>query len=162
MINEFEEENKQEFRKCHKCDKTLELISNFSKKGTGRQLHCKKCHSNYCKHHYSMNKSYYKLKANRNSPLYRSAAHKFIVDYLLSHPCVDCGNKNILVLEFDHVTGKKSFNISTALAAPWALVRIKEEITKCEVRCANCHKIVTAQRGNNYRIKYLNSIVESE
>jgi hypothetical protein len=33
----------------------------------------------------------------------------------------------------------------------YSIAKIKEEIEKCEVRCANCHRKVTAQRGNWYR-----------
>jgi hypothetical protein len=57
--------------------------------------------------------------------------------YKQTHPCVDCGEPDPLVLQFDHVTGEKLFTIgynkATDLAPLW------DEIQKCEVRCANCH-----------------------
>jgi len=61
--------------------------------------------------------------------------------YLLSHPCVDCGNKDVRVLEFDHVRGIKYKQVTNLLQGSWN--KIFEEIEKCEVRCANCHKIKT-------------------
>jgi hypothetical protein len=59
--------------------------------------------------------------------------------YLLEHPCVDCGENDILVLEFDHVDGVKDREISSMInRRGWQ--SILKEISKCEVRCANCHK----------------------
>jgi hypothetical protein len=39
-------------------------------------------------------------------------ANEYLYQYLLTHPCVDCGNTNILTLTFDHVRGQKSGNVS--------------------------------------------------
>lgn len=65
-----------------------------------------------------------------------------------SNPCVDCGENDILVLEFDHVRGEKKFNISTRIATSTRWETIKSEIDKCEVRCANCHRRKTAKTLN--------------
>ena len=83
-----------------------------------------------------------------------------IIDYLKLHPCVDCQNCDIRVLEFDHLLNKK-FNISEMIGKQsWEM--ISEEIVKCEVRCANCHRIVTHERANTRKQKYyLESIYES-
>jgi hypothetical protein len=64
---------------------------------------------------------------------------KYIWDYLMDHPCVDCGNTDPVVLDFDHVQGKKKFNIGAR--GSHTIKAIKVEIAKCEVRCANCHRI---------------------
>lgn len=71
--------------------------------------------------------------------------------YLLKNPCVDCGQTDIRVLEFDHVHGNKSASITNLLknAAPWS--SIEAEIAKCEVRCVNCHRIKTGERGGWWR-----------
>ena len=76
-----------------------------------------------------------------------------IFEYLQGHPCVDCGEADPLVLEFDHVRGVKSGNISQMMAYCVSEARLLEEIAKCEVRCANCHRRVTAIRGGWYRAK---------
>jgi hypothetical protein len=54
--------------------------------------------------------------------------------------CVDCGIKNHIVLDFDHLRDKK-YNVSQMVrdGFPWKV--IKKEIEKCEVVCANCHRI---------------------
>jgi len=73
--------------------------------------------------------------------------------YLLKHPCVDCGENDIVVLQFDHVRGKKKYDISKMIGTgyPWAL--ILKEIAKCEVRCANDHVRRTSKVQNSYRTR---------
>jgi hypothetical protein len=73
---------------------------------------------------------------------------EFVTTYLNNHPCVDCGNTDIRVLEFDHVNDNKEGNISHAVNCAWSLKRLTNEINKCEIRCANCHRIITIQRRN--------------
>lgn len=80
----------------------------------------------------------------------------YIKDYLSKHPCIDCGNSDIRVLEFDHVKGIKLANISNASRNAWKLDRLKEEINKCEIRCCNCHRIVTIDRRLIKKINYKN------
>ena len=64
---------------------------------------------------------------------------EYIDNYLTSHPCVDCGEKDIVVLDFDHVRGIKEIEV-TRMIKRNSLKKIDEEIKKCEVRCANCHR----------------------
>jgi hypothetical protein len=59
--------------------------------------------------------------------------------------CVDCGIKDLRVLDFDHVRGVKLFTIGRAARSSSAM-RIEREIAKCVVRCANCHRIATYAR----------------
>lgn len=81
------------------------------------------------------------LKAAR-----RSKARSWIKAYLQNHPCVDCGEDDIRVLEFDHIDpSQKEFTISRGVADGRGLKSIKAEVEKCEVRCANCHRIRTME-----------------
>lgn len=66
----------------------------------------------------------------------------WLYQYLLKNPCVDCGESDPVVLEFDH-RGDKRLMISSAVNN-YGASRLKEEIDKCEVRCSNCHKRKTA------------------
>jgi hypothetical protein len=64
--------------------------------------------------------------------------------YLREHPCVDCGEPDLVVLQFDHVMGEKVANISLLVRRLVSWQKIMDEIAKCEVRCANCHARKTA------------------
>ena len=68
------------------------------------------------------------------------------LEYLKTHPCVDCGEHDPIVLEFDHVRGTKINCVSVGVKDSWSVEKLTEEINKCEVRCANCHKIMTDTR----------------
>lgn len=70
------------------------------------------------------------------------------VQLMRGKSCVDCGYDNILALVWDHVRGEKIKGVASMVTdgSPWN--KILEEIDKCELRCHNCHAIVTAQRGN--------------
>jgi hypothetical protein len=59
--------------------------------------------------------------------------------------CVDCGVKNHIVLDFDHLRDKK-YNISRMIHDGFSWKAIMKEIEKCEVVCANCHRIRTHDR----------------
>ncbi len=63
-----------------------------------------------------------------------------LADMYLHGGCVDCGEKDVRVLDFDHVRGTKEFSISKGLRDRVSNVRLVQEIKKCEVRCANCHR----------------------
>lgn len=57
--------------------------------------------------------------------------------------CKDCGEKDWRVLDFDHVRGEKSYNISNHTRYSLTVEDLKKEVRKCEIRCANCHRIKT-------------------
>lgn len=59
--------------------------------------------------------------------------------------CADCGENNHIVLDFDHLRDKK-YNISRMVHDGFSVKAIKKEIEKCEVVCANCHRIRTYNR----------------
>lgn len=70
-----------------------------------------------------------------------------VSNYLKEHPCVDCDEKDIVVLEFDHIDSTtKIDNVSTMITNRVSWSKILKEINKCEVRCANCHRRKTAKQ----------------
>ena len=74
--------------------------------------------------------------------------------YLSDHPCVDCGEKDVVVLEFDHVRGKKSANVVHLIVRGYLWESVEKEIAKCEVRCCNCHRRATTRRAGWRRHTY--------
>jgi hypothetical protein len=66
--------------------------------------------------------------------------------YLRANPCIECGEPDPVVLDFDHVDpDDKKFNISNAIANTRSEEAMLAEMAKCEIRCANCHRRRTAQ-----------------
>ena len=85
----------------------------------------------------------YRAKLCKQIHLRHLKVLKFLRDYKISKGCIDCGyKKHHVALEFDHVKGKKYINVCFAKSIEQA----KKEIEKCEVVCANCHRIRTFNR----------------
>ena len=61
-------------------------------------------------------------------------------------PCTDCGvSYPSFVMDFDHVRGAKQFSVGAgALTLAWD--RVLAEVEKCELVCANCHRVRTHER----------------
>ena len=75
----------------------------------------------------------------------RTERLELINNIKLESGCVDCGYAgHPSALEFDHIRGEKLFNVSQGLARHPD--KIMAEIAKCEVVCANCHRIRTTER----------------
>lgn len=101
----------------------------------------------YGRQHYLDNKELYLSRSSENRKIQIEDRRRRVREYLLTHPCVDCGEADPIVLDFDHVDHTlKTANISKMVRdrARWS--RIEEEIAKCEVRCANCHRRRTAKQ----------------
>ena len=114
---------------CARCKKRkpVEKFSTEPRKKNGVASYCKACLKEY-------------LYARRR-------AQKAKIDLIKAVPCLDCGSEfPPEVMEFDHVRGKKSFTISQMYAfyKPWKVVQ--EELRKCDLVCANCHRIRTKRR----------------
>ena len=105
---------------------------------------CRACFAAANNRNYQNNIERERARLYRNRARRRAESQHRAIEYLLVHPCVDCGEKDIVVLQFDHLRDKK-FNISTMIANGSSWVRIAAEIEKCVVRCANCHRLRTAQ-----------------
>ena len=79
----------------------------------------------------------------------RHGIDKFLQE-VKSVPCTDCGEQHpYYVMQFDHCRGTKLFTISQSTSAGHSLDKIKAEIAKCDVVCANCHAKRTFSRLTN-------------
>jgi hypothetical protein len=73
-----------------------------------------------------------------------------VLETLECASCADCGEDDLVVLEFDHV-GEKRGNVSAMAWRGVSEEALRAEIARCDVRCANCHRRRTAQTGGWYR-----------
>ena len=72
----------------------------------------------------------------------------FVRKYKENKGCQSCGHSfPHYILDFDHL-GNKQFNVSRIAGSRYKLSKIMEEIGKCEVICANCHKQRTWDRAH--------------
>src|SRR5689334_16569833 len=127
---------------CSCCGKERDAEKDFrwEYKSRGiRQSRCKYCQSELSKLHYQNNKQIYneRTRAYKTQTLIENTSR--ISTYLSTHPCVDCGQTDIRLLDFDHVIGQKSRGISNLFTWGFNWQTIEAEIAKCEIRCANCH-----------------------
>ena len=135
---------------CTKCKKEKDL-SEFrarNKSKDKKQSQCRVCCDLHKKIWYEKNKTKYRKLATIWFNKRRRQSQDFLIAFLKEHPCVDCSEANILVLDFDHKGGKE---YSIAQMMNKNLSVIKKEINKCDVRCANCHRIRTAKQFNWYK-----------
>jgi hypothetical protein len=68
----------------------------------------------------------------------------YVQAYLQASNCTDCGLGDIRLLEFDHVFGKTA-NVTVLAREGCSLHRLQAEVSRCEVRCPNCHRRRTIQ-----------------
>ncbi len=146
--------NGMDMKVCSKC-RLPQPLESFPLKNRSRGTRhpiCKSCQNELVRRHYQAHREAYIEKARRRNDEYTRTAADFLIDYLSSHPCVDCGEADIVVLEFDHQRDK-FMAVSELVRESYSLERIKQEIAKCEVVCANCHRRRTAKQRGWYRLR---------
>jgi hypothetical protein len=98
------------------------------------------------KRHYEANKSKIKKRSKKRNRRQRDINRADVNKVKEGVSCVDCGESNPLVLDFDHVSGDKICDISNMVYRSYCVESIQKEIDKCEVRCSNCHRVATHNR----------------
>lgn len=135
------------FKVCTVCKNEQPATKDFFNKKTGAvdslQNVCKICNAKSSKKHYETNKEKIKQRTRDRVKRIKPLAQQFVLQYL-KKGCVDCGEKDIVVLEFDH-QGDKKYEIARMVNEAYSLDKLEEEISKCVVRCANCHRRKTAK-----------------
>ena len=140
-------------KECSKCLETkneTEFYIRSKKKGT-LNVWCKVCMKQYDKMRYQNFDPQKRIVKNARQKINREKLQKIAWDYLMAHPCVDCGESDPVVLEFDH-RENKLWEIAQ-LTKDGTPKKFAEEILKCDVRCANCHRRKTAKDFGWYKYK---------
>jgi hypothetical protein len=134
-------------RACTKCGelKPLEAFPPVRRGEPRLQSWCRDCFAEANASNYRRNHEREKARLLRQSAARRAENRRRAVDYLRLHPCVDCGETDIQVLQFDHLADKR-FDLGRMISGSWSWAAVEREIAKCEVRCANCHRLKTALR----------------
>ena len=101
--------------------------------------------------HYESNKATVNARSMQRATVVRKKIRAWLHEYLKNNPCVDCGESDPVVLEFDHQRDKL-FAIGDAPRKTTSIKVVAAEVAKCEVRCANCHRKKTyTERGHTHK-----------
>lgn len=77
----------------------------------------------------------------------RRERHKELVRAAKDRPCTDCGGSfPYYVMDFDHLDPSEKVD-QVGVMLGYSTKRILAEIAKCEVVCANCHRVRTHLRN---------------
>jgi len=136
---------------CTKCgiEKPLDDFGNKRGKKTPT---CKQCFNEYYRSYFQQPETHAKQmqRIKANNKLYLEERREFVIS-VLHVGCKDCGEKDFRVLEFDHLPEFAKSGGINKIIANGTLKQLKEEIAKCEVVCANCHRKRTYSRGGSYK-----------
>jgi len=145
---------------CIECkiEKNIEEFPWRNKTKNMRVGRCNLCHNKWYREYFAKpdNRKKQVKRVSHINKRQIEEARKYVFEFLKNNACIDCGEKNPIVLEFDHKNPKdKSFIISAALCTKSYITvdLVKNEMQKCDVRCANCHRIKTAKEYGFWKAK---------
>jgi hypothetical protein len=136
-------------KRCTICkqEKMLGLFGKNKTKKDGLQTYCKDCSRGKDRRHYS-DSSYRKISVKNRRTEQQNDNTRFLYEFLKSSECVDCGESDVACLDFDHVKGNKINGVKRMKS--YSMSTLLNEISKCEVRCSNCHRKRHAKEKNWY------------
>lgn len=125
---------------CCGCnsEKPLEDFARNRSKKDGHAASCKACTNAYNAEFYKINPNY-KIRINAGNTKQKHILREYVLEYLKKNPCAVCGETDPVVLDFHH-KGNKVKEVSIIKNGSGSLDKLVEEIEKCEVLCANCHR----------------------
>jgi hypothetical protein len=120
---------------------------------------CANCHQRYT---ITRRSAHYKTRASAGAPRWRQKANHrnaaLVLEHLTSAACIDCAIADPLVLQFDHRPGEiKVKDIGWFVSSGSRMGLLVDELAKCDVRCANCHRRRTAQGRGWFRARVANT-----
>lgn len=128
----------------------------------GLQPHCRECNRKHSAAYYARNREQHIQDVKPYRRRYQRRNREHLLAHLREHPCVDCGERDLVVLELDHVRGAKVKGVGVLAADSAHLDDIRAEMAKCEVRCVNCHRRRTHRTRRTWRTRLGASGLEPE
>ena len=140
---------------CSACQQSKPTVEFNVRRASwdGLQNICKACNRAKARRYYAANREAHIRVIMARKRVIRLATLEAIGEFLTHNPCVDCGEADVRVLDFDHRPDvEKSHEVMKLVQDGYSLARVMAEIAKCDVRCRNCHARVTYERmGANWR-----------
>ena len=140
-------------KKCNHCYQVKdEEEFSWRYKSLGvRNKACKACQYDFNKNYYEgSGKEKHLQQVRDRTSAARETAREYVYQHLLRNPCSECGESDPRVLEFHHV-GEKDKEITRLISGGWSVKRIQQEISQCQVLCANCHRKKTNDERGWFR-----------
>lgn len=131
---------------CPKCG---------NEKENPARSYCRECQREFDRDDYAKNKKAYIERAAKNGARYKQEMYEWLLKYFRTHPCVDCGETDPVVLDFDHRDGADKDDIVSKMICEKRYKAALKEVKKCDVRCSNCHRRRTAKQQGWYWLKVL-------
>ena len=127
-----------ETKVCSKCkeEKSISLFNKRTSSKDGYSSYCKNCNKQSLKEHYYNNKEYYYNKSKN----YYLELRNWINSYKSNLKCSKCDESRWWVLDFHHRNPEEKDNTIAMMIRTSSKEKILEEINKCDVLCANCHR----------------------
>lgn len=149
-------------KRCPKCGKdkwtaSYEIKIYKVKKKSGyekRQYlspYCRDCKNARNRDDFHNKKKSRKKSINQSRKNRIETNRKNMLEYLSDKSCVDCGESDPVVLEFDHEPGVHKRDCVSRLVDKASWKSILEEIGKTQIVCVNCHRIRTFKRHGWYK-----------
>jgi hypothetical protein len=142
-------------KRCVICKQSLPLTA-FNKRvasDDGLQIHCRECNRQRARAYYERNREKHKQDVRPYIAQYQQRNRALVFEHLRSHPCVDCGEQDVVVLEFDHVREQKTDAVTQLVWRTVSVETLLAEIAKCDVRCVNCHRRKTHRERGTWKGK---------
>lgn len=129
---------------CRSCESDKPEAAFPTREGRPRSR-CRVCTNEYQRANYRAAGSSRVASIIGLNKRYRRRLLEKVYQILRASSCIDCGEKDPIVLEFDHRDpAMKVFSISRAISHGFGWSRALAEMEKCDIRCANCHRRRTA------------------
>lgn len=146
-------------RLCGSCgeEKPRADFNRKASRADGLQEVCCECNRESSRRYYERNREHHLTVVRARTAARRVAATDLVASHLLAHPCVDCGNSDIRVLDFDHRPGEEKRDaVMVMVRNGFSHAALLAEIAKCDIRCRNCHAVATYERmGANWRSRVM-------
>lgn len=137
---------------CTKCSqsKSVQDFPARSASSDGLSSWCKECFSLHAREKYK-NSEDERDRKTRNREKIIETNRVNLKNYLSDKSCLRCGNSDWRVLEFDHREPENKHSEIGSVLWRWGWARILVEISKCDILCANCHRIRTQEQFGYWR-----------
>lgn len=144
---------------CTKCkfEKDLHLFSLRKLSKDGYSSWYRSCFKENWQERYYKNHNHYRNRHNISRNKIREQIARKVFEYLANHPCISCGEADPIVLEFDHRDKDGKIESISNLIRDSSWNKVKLEIEKCDVLCANCHRRKTAAQFGYKRYFFINN-----